>query len=284
MKGVDILMSNSEYNKDQLIEHLYAVMNAETEKPYEEMDADLVEACTELILELQGKNFTLSNEEIEEQVRKIPFVEVADFKATNKNKRKKINKKKLLLIAAIVTILCALLMVFAAGNRYRTTYGDMYPITDILKQMFGSIANVPKNKSIYIDDNIEVIISDAGKLYDSRDEFFENEDYSVLIPSALPDDINIVNISVESSGDITVTFDSVVTSYKIETDTEIPQALYKKIKEPVTTENNIVCYIEYIEATDAFQIHFNYNGDYYYICGTDKQILLNIINNLEEYK
>ena len=284
MKGVEVKMSNYKHSKEQLIEYLYAVMNAETEKPYEEMDTDFIEACVELILELQGKNFTLSNEEVEEKVRKIPFVEVADFKTTNKSKRKKTNKKKLLLIAAIVSILCILLAVYAIGNRYRTAEGSIYSITDILKQMFGSVENSPKNESIYIDDNIEVIVSDSGKIYNSREEFFENEDYDVLIPSELPDDINIVDISVGGSGKIIVRFDSVVTCYVIEIDTDIPQAVYKKTNETVTTENNIVYYFEYLKETDTFQVHFSHNGDYYCICGTDKQILLNIINNLEEYK
>lgn len=283
-------MNDSEYNKDKLIGHLYAVMNKETEKSYEEMDADLVEACTELILELQDKNFTLSNEELEEKVRKIQFTDdaeitnISDINAPSKTRRKKSKPKKLLLIAAMVSLLGTLLMVFAAGNRYRTTESDIDSIINILKQTYGSVANAPKNESIYIDDNIGVIVSDSGKLYNSREEFFENEDCDVLIPAQLPDDINIVDISVGGSGEIIVHFDSVVTSYKIQIDTEIPQSIYNRIKEPVTTENNIDCYIEYMKANDTFQIHFNYNNDYYCICGTDKQILLNIINNLEEYK
>lgn len=284
MKGVEVKMSNYKHSKEQLMEHLYAVMNAETEKPYEEMDTDFIEACVELILELQGKNFTLSNEEVEEKVRKIPFVEVADFKTTNKSKRKKANKKKLLLIAAIVSILCTILAVYAIGNRYRTAEGSIYSITDILKQLFGTVENSPKNKTIHVDNDIDIIVSDSRKLYNSREEFFENEDYDVLIPSELPDDINIVNIYFLNSQNIVVTFDSVVTSYNIQIDTEIPQSIYNRIKEPVTTENNIDCYIEYMKANDTIQIHFNYNSDYYCICGTDKQSLLNIINNLEEYK
>ena len=283
-------MNDSEYNKDKLIEHLYAVMNKETEKSYEEMDADLVEACTELILELQGKNFTLSNEELEEKVRKIQFTDdaeitnISDINAPSKTRRKKSKPKKLLLIAAMGSLLGTLLMVFAAGNRYRTTESDIDSIINILKQTYGSVANAPKNESIYFDDNIEVIVSDSGKIYNSREEFFENEDYDVLIPAQLPDDINIVDIYFSNSQNIVVTFDSVVTCYVIEIDTDIPQAVYKKTNETVTTENNIVYYFEYLKETDTFQVHFSYNGDYYWICGTDEQILLNIINNLEEYK
>ena len=109
-------MSNSKHSKEQLIEHLYAVMNAETEKPYEEIDADFIEACVELILELQGKNFTLSNEEVEEQVRKIPFVDIVDFEANHKKKNKRIKKKKILLIAAIIAVIFAFLTILSSGT------------------------------------------------------------------------------------------------------------------------------------------------------------------------
>lgn len=272
MKGVKVTVSNSDNNKNQLIEHLYAVLNTEMEKPYEELDADFIEVCVELILELQGKNFTLSNEEIEELVRKIPFVEVADFEAIQQSKKKKLKKRKILLIAAIIAILCTLLAVISSGR-----FVDYWH--SVMNEKFGSVFNVPVGEE-FTEGNVEFIYNGKSGIYTSAQDFFENECYDVLLPDKLPDGINLIDIHIiESDSFVFASFDSTITAYEIHLDKRLPQAI-KDNSIHYKTKNNLQCYIENIEGN--VQIHFEHYGNYYSIGGTDEQILLDIIENLEE--
>ncbi len=274
MKGVKVTVNNPESNKNQLIEHLYAVLNTEMEKPYEEIDADFIEVCVELILELQGKNFTLSNEEIEELVRKIPFVKVADFKAIQQNKKKKIKKRKILLIAAIIAILCTLLAVITSGR-----FVDYWH--SIMNEKFGSVHNTPVGEN-FTEGNEEFGIYGKTFIYTNTIDFYANENYDVLLPNKLPSDINIINISlIKLDKTIFVSFNSTITSYEIMLETLLPQEIKNNVKE-TTVINSLTCYIDRMSDSNNIQIYFEHKGNYYSIGGTDEQILLEIIENLEE--
>lgn len=275
-KGVKVTVSNSDNNRNQLIEHLYAVLNTEMEKPYEEIDADFIEVCVELILELQGKNFTLSNEEIEELVRKIPFVEVADFEAIQQSKKKKLKKRKILLIAAIIAILCTLLAVISSGR-----FVDYWH--SVMNEKFGSVFNVPVGET-YTEDNEEFFYAGNSVKYTSVQNFFEKEDYDVLLPNKLPADIELIDINILNyDNSIIVHFNSVITAYDIHLDVQLPQKIIDIANETVTI-NGLICYIYQSDSLNTVQIYFEHNGNYYLIGGTNRQILLDIIENLEELK
>lgn len=274
MKGVKVTVSNSDNNKNQLIEHLYAVLNTEMEKPYEEIDADFIEVCVELILELQGKNFTLSNEEIEELVRKIPFVEVADFEAIQQSKKKKLKKRKILLIAAIIAILCTLLAVISSGR-----FVDYWH--SVMNEKFGSVHDTPVGEK-HTEGNVEFDSFGKPIIYSNADDFYINEDYNVLLPDKLPNDIKLTNITIiELDKTIMASFNSIITSYEIYLDTQLPQVINDNVKEIIVL-NSLTCYIDRMNDSVSVQIYFEHNGNYYTISGTDEQILLDIIENLEE--
>ncbi len=275
MKGVSVAMDKKE-STNKLIMHLNSIINHEVEKPYTEMDADLVEACVELSLELQGKNYTLSNEELEEKVRKIPFVDTKEFLNAAQKKRKKINKRKILLIAAIVAILCAILMVMSSGRFVEYWHS-------VMNEKFGSVFNVPVGEE-YSEGDAEFTYNGKNIIYKDIETFFEKENYNVLLPAELNNEINIIDIMVtKPDNTIVVSFDSVITAYEIYFDATIPQ-IVKDTAETYITTNNLVCYIERMQDIGMVQIHFEYNGNYYNISGTDEQILLGVIENLEEYK
>lgn len=274
MKGVEVKMSNSKNSKEQLIERLYAVMNAETEKPCEEMDTDLIDDCVDLILELQGKNFTLSNEEIEEMVRSIPFVDnknivdIADTNKSTKPKRKKNIAKKLLLIAATISVLFSMMIVSSSGNAYEN-------ITITLENILDAPVGIPIRYG-----NVEFINYGKAMIFKSREEFFVKEDYDVLIPSTLPEGINIKDISVTIYNDeINVCFDNIITSYNICPNKSVPEGIISGFRE-IHTDKGTPCYYGY-HYNDIIQINFEYGGDLYTICGTDMQILLDVINSME---
>ncbi len=268
-------MYNEGINQDKLIKHLYTILNAESNKHYSIMDVDLIDACTELILEIQGKNFTLSNEELEEKVRKIPFIDTNEMNVIIENKTKKLKKKKILLIAAIIAIICTLLATIGFGTGF-----DKLDIW--LTEKFGNIQNVPDGETYTLGNEEFVNVGNYASYY-STDEFSKNEDYDVLLPSkTLPEGIELKEISVlYEMNTIEFIFNESITCYTIKLNSDIPQA-EKDIIKTVVEVNGITCYVENIENTSITQIRFTYKNNYYIIGGTDKQILLDLIENLEE--
>ncbi len=270
-------MNGSRHKKNQLIEHLLAVCAAETEKPCEEIDADFVEACTELILELQSKNFTLSNEELEEKVGKIPFVEVSDFEAYRQEKNKKINKRKILLVAAVVALLCALLSLISISNDF-----DYTEIFSFVKDKYGTMVNVPEDVPITVG-NQEIVVHKDPKVYTSIENFCENESLDVLMPTAkLPNGIEVCDVMCTKENDcVSISFTNTITCYCITLNSGIPEGIKNRVKNTTET-NGILCYVDDMPDVGRTQIHFEHKGNYYTVSATDKQILFTLIENLEE--
>ncbi|MBR0535978.1 MAG: hypothetical protein IIX14_06350 [Clostridia bacterium] len=270
-------MSNTRKDTDRLIAQLYAVLNREIEKPREEMDADLLEACTELILELQGKNFTLSNEEIEERVRKIPFVDIADINNAAQTKRKKIKKTRILLIAAVVAILITLLTIMTSGFERNGMH-------EFFNEKFGAVYNAPVGIP-FMDGDDEYRHLGGNINYKSVEDFRKNESYNILLPSEdLTGDFKVEDIMItESINQIIVSFDKTINSFEITLGSGVPQWVLDNV-ENTTEINGILCYVDDMEDVPIVQIYFEHNGNYYNIGANspDKQLLLRLIENLEE--
>ena len=106
-----IVLFNNNSDNQEFIKKLELLRDLEAEKPVEEMDVSLVMACVELILELRGETVNFTPEEVEEKVRKIPFVEETTTLNTPpqsvKGRSTKVKSNKILLIAAIIAITIA---------------------------------------------------------------------------------------------------------------------------------------------------------------------------------
>ena len=270
-------MSNTRKDTDRLIAQLYAVLNREIEKPREEMDADLLEACTELILELQGKNFTLSNEEIEERVRKIPFVDIADINNAAQTKRKKIRKRRILLIAAVIAILITLLTIMTSGS-------ELNKMHEFFNEKFGAVYNVPVGIP-FMDGDDEHLHLGKDTHYESVEDFRKNESYNILLPSEdSTKAFELTDITVmHSINQIIVSFDKTINSFEITLGSGVPQWVLDNV-ENTTEINGILCYVDDMEDVPIVQIYFEHNGNFYNIGANspDKQLLLQLIEILEE--
>lgn len=269
-------MGNSN-SKQILIRLLTFIRDCEAEKPLDEMNMGLIEACVKLLLKLQKKEIVFTTEQIKERVRKIPFVLTPDFGGeTTKKVKKYTTKKKILLVAAIIAILCALLAVISIGHNIDYWHS-------VMNEKFGSVFNVPVGEE-FVDGNDEFIHAGDSVIYTKTDKFFENEPYDVLIPTKLPDEIGLVDILItKPTNTITVSFDDVITAYEIYVNSPLPQEIID-ISNKTVILNNLTCYICKFEDINSVQIYFEQNGNYYNISGTDEQILLDMIENLEEYK
>lgn len=267
-------MINKDKKSDKLIERLYAVMDFESQKPYNEVDTDLIEACTELILELQGKNFTMSKEEIQEKVNKIPFVDIDDF---NKAKRKKVNKRKLLLLAAVISILCILLSTTSISQNF-----DSHRMYQFVKDKFGSVFNVPVGVP-QIDGNQEFIHNGKPHIYHSAKDFWEREKLDILLPAKeLPNDIEIVTIDyAKEFNSVCVLFTKDIVSYEVALNSELPQWV-KDYPDTTFEINGILCYADEMPDVGRTQIYFEHKGNAYTIGTTNIQILPDFIKSLED--
>ena len=259
-------------SKENLIELLLFVRHNETKKPYDEMDHDLITACTELLLDLQNKNATLSPEEIEERVKNIPFIETIDTKAVKT--KSKINKKRILLIAAIISILIAILSIASIGSDW-----NMF---DILIDKFGRVSGAPSGVEFYENGN-SYWIEGKSTTYASIEEWSDNEKSDILLPTKFPDSLTLKGISVGTEGNFKQTIFSFNegVSYLVTENKALPQAVIDTALPSTIGDTTI--YIEDLPHLNAYQVHFSNNGDYYCIVTNDKQHILEILENLEVY-
>ncbi len=259
-------------SEEKLIELLLYIRHKEIRKPFDEADEDLITACTELLLDLQNKEVTLSPEEIEERVKKIPFIETIDTKAV-KSKRKT-NKKRILLIAAIIAILVAILSIISIGSEW-----NMF---DILIDKYGRVSGAPSGVEFY-ENGVSYGFDGPGKKYASIDELMKKEELDILLPAAFPDTLTLKNILVGTEGDyqtINLLFEEGL-SYTVYQKASIPIGVIDNFTPTII--GNTEVYIVDLSDVNSCQVYFAYKDDYYYIVHSDKQQILEIIENLEVY-
>lgn len=273
MKGENTL--NISEGNEKLIECLEFIRDTEAAKPVEEMDVDLVNECVAFILELQGRDITLSPEEVAERVSKIPFVDVPE-EAQNEKVKRILNKKRVLVIAACLAALIALLCAVSMSSE-RNVY-------NIITDFFGSDDKAPEDVWVDLDGQSIILYSDS-RCYSSVEEFVEKEKLSVLIPGKTSD-IEITEVVLMSQGEkrvVSCLFDKSDLTNEIILNSVIPEEI-KDVCTEVITVNEIDCYFCVLEEVSTVQAYFEYNGDTYEFMYNDKQALIDIIENLEEYK
>ena len=73
---------------------------------------------------------------------------------------------------------------------------------------------------------------------------------------------------------------SCVSALTVRFDESVPEAMID-LADEVIEDNGLQCYVCRPEEVRIIQIYFMYNGDCYILGGTDEQVLLSIIENLE---
>ena len=274
-------MSGFNKNSDnrEFIKKLELLRDLEAEKPVEEMDVSLVMACVELILELCGETVNFTPEEVEEKVRKIPFVEETTTLNTPpksvKGRSTKVKSRKILLIAAIISILIAIFAV--------TSIAFDWNIFDELKNRFGTMLNIPVNQEMELN-GITVISNGKSVVYNDIEESLKNESISVLYPTKLPDNTVFKRISFYTENEqekVSFAFSDEELQYTIILNQSLPDDI-KSVANEVERINSINCYIITKPDIGITQIHFEYNGNAYKLIYNDKQELIEIIYNLKE--
>ncbi|MBR2876512.1 MAG: hypothetical protein IKC01_05180 [Clostridia bacterium] len=269
---------NENLNKQDFIKKLELLRDLEAEKKVEEIDVSLIKACVELILELRGENIKLTPEEVEEKVRKIPFVDTASLNTTQsvKSRATKNKSRKLLLIAAIISILVAILAVSSIAFEWN--------VFDELKNRFGTVADAPVNQEIDVG-GLTIIIGGDSFTYKNSDEFLGKCKINILNPNEFPDGIVLNKIIVSKCKDkdeYIFVFNNPNFMYSILFDTTLSDEI--KTDAEKLTVNGLDCYMYEMKDVGVIQVNFEHNGNLYEISYNNKQDLIDVIENLKELK
>lgn len=271
-------MENNQQKKEKLVNYLKFICRKQASKEPEEINVDFVDTTVELVHKLEGKGVALSSEEIEERVSRIPFLKGGKAQSDSKRSKKKINKRKLFLIAAVVSVLAVVLSVMSLGQ----SFDDLHRV---IREKYGSVFNAPVGVPLQYDDEVFVYHSGKCVYYLTPEEFFENEEYDVLLPGKLPEDIMLKDIIVSDdplgmSYEVIVSFNKSIISFHIDFDKSV-SPVFKSNSEEVIEINGLQCYVDRLTDVNLVQIYFDHNGDTYVIAGIDEQNLLYIIENLQ---
>ena len=272
---------NNNSDNQEFIKKLELLRDLEAEKPVEEMDVSLVMACVELILELRGETVNLTPEEVEEKVRKIPFVEETTTLNTPpksvKGRSTKVKSRKILLIAAIISILIAIFAV--------TSIAFDWNIFDELKNRFGTVSDAP------VEDKIDangITITSHGKrkVYDNIEVALEKEEIYVLYPKKLPETVVLKKLMLyqfDSTDEIIFVFSDTNLSYSIMLNKDISKSIVSVTTETINI-SGLNCYLIDKNDVGITQIYFEYKENLYMISYNNKQDLIEIVENLKESK
>lgn len=268
------------FNESEFLEKLKNLYDLEIQKPLKEINTEFIDEIVSLSLEIQGLKAELTPEEVEEKVRKIPFVEIATLNTTPesvKGRATKVKSHKILLIAAIISILVAIFTI--------TSIAFDWNIFDELKNRFGTVAETPVNEMVDVN-GVTVVMRGENKDYDCLEAALVDIDLNILYPTKLPQNIllnKIVLSNFDAKEKLVFSFNDKNFTYSILLKNEIPKDALYEYTEKVNI-NDIECYIFDMQDLGIVQIYFKYNDDLYKLTYNNKQDLIKVIENLKELK
>lgn len=261
-------------DKSKVIEYLSIIRDAEIDKPAEEMNVDLIDACVGLLLHLQDKNEHLTPEQIDKAVEAIPFVDTEKIKEL-KNENKKINKLKLLLIAAVIPIILTVLTLLATAD---IEWSDL----KAFEEMFGSVNNAPVGEVYHHGDTDFSKIEGAD--FETPEDFYRATGISILAPGEGFKDAEVTSIlytKVPICDEILFAFNKENLGYTVymgnKLEAELENTVYTK-----KSINSLECYIVDLSDVGLYQVYFNHKGYTYCISHSDLDVIISLVENMEE--
>ncbi|MEE1503219.1 MAG: DUF4367 domain-containing protein [Acutalibacteraceae bacterium] len=140
-----------------------------------------------------------------------------------------------------------------------------------------------------IEDGVDfngITITNHGKRtkHKTIEDALKSNDINILYPTILPNNISVTDIMLfekDSKNKIIYFYSDPNLHSEISLNTQLSKAVKNGASEK-TTINSIDCYICKMPDMQLVQIEFEFNGNYYMFTHTDKDILIEIIENLEE--
>ncbi len=265
---------NGNMSNEELIKKLRAVIHAESSKPASEMDADLVAECVDYLMELENSR-RLTEEEIDSEVNKI-------LTASNKTHKSRPHFKALLIAACIAIFVLSV-------NIFAMAYGT--DAISLLREFGNKVVEMFDGEKITSNDK-ELVNLGEEVVYNSVEDFLQNEASSVLYPTALPYDAKITSVSLTASfvngtynavyKDVIYTTDNPRLSITIYTNPEFNKGFLNDPNAEIKTVNGYECY--FIRLETGAQCFFEYNGNVYLVNALTCEDAEFVVNNLKENK
>lgn len=244
----------------RLMKKLMRVMEIEIEKPYEEMDDEVVALCADCLMELKGKE-ELSFDEIRRRLEEIGLCNVKPS-ARKRHLRR-------ILIAAVIAALLLILSLLAIGNDtfnnfWRHHFWDMH-----------------EGDSYSVDGQV---ISKDGEMrfYDSIKAFRQAEHLTLLFPTVLPEQAMLEQICIGSISNKVTVFCAIVSTeqltFKIELNVDLSFDLSDTTKEKEQI-HGLDCIV--IKESSMCQINFKHRNNVYTVVAPTYEDAVFIIQHLE---
>ncbi len=261
---------NNHSSNDALISKIASILDTEVEKPYEAMDADLVYECVDFLMEMVGDEKRLTNEEIQENINDIPFVD--ENKSGKPAKGKRYVRRTFWVAACLVVImLIANLVAMAFGT----------DIISVFKEWGSVIVNMAAGERIDTKE-ISIIKPNYSASYDTLEELLAAEGYSILYPTYLPDGYTVQSVTYiefDKKREVAYFTGSADVSIQVTLDGQLADEEIQNTK----TIEIIAGYTCYMVSDAAFaQARFIYNGNVYTVKTNSVDHTVKIIENLKE--
>lgn len=261
--------------KLKLINFFEFLLDGEISKPLGKMNSEAVDNYIKILLNLQNKRVELSSEFINEQVSKIFHTEEIAAPETAKTTKKRYSKNKIWLVAACITILVALFSVLS--------FSSERSVVNVLEDFFGAFEFIPFGKEVDVGDESYGKIGDS-KVYKSIKDLAEKEKINILYSKIIKDSVMIIGVDkTVDSGTIDISHTDNNISVTITLNSEIQQETLDFCNDKVTL-NGIDYYLCIMEDVNQAQAYFVYDNNMYRIIHTNKNALIEILNNMEEIK
>ena len=272
-------MEISNQDKLKLIHFLNFVCDYEASKPLEEMNEELIDSCVDVLLELQDKHVNHSPEFIDEQVRKIFHKEETETTEPESVKpvKKQINKKKVWLVAACIAILVALFSI--------VSFSSERSVVDVLEDFLGTYEFIPFGKEVDVGEETYGKASDSRK-YDTIAVAVEKEKINLLSPKEETGEISLQKIvfyNQNTDNCILYIFENNNISIDVIVNRNINQNTINVCNESLSI-NNTTYYLCTIKETNQIQAYFIHNNNFYTVTCYDKDLLIEILENMEEVR
>ena len=267
-------------NDKMLAEELRAIIIEESQKPESEMDTDLIKECVDFVMELEGFE-GLTHEQLEEKKQKLKQISLREV---TKPKKKKISFR-VLLVAVCTIFLMMSISIYTTARDYIPGYDLMHEIAE--EYIAADIGEFVNYKGISFRN------AGSTTVYETVEEFMENEDYNILYPTKYPEGVELDDIlissALESDYSLSFMFEEVLfsthtkyVSFTANPNPNAPRHFLNYENANVEVINSITCYIS--DMPCFYQCEFVHDGVTYTLTSPEYDHIVEIVNGLKPTK
>lgn len=251
-------------DKEAMIKWLGEVIDAEMDKPDDEIDMALVMECDGYLAELMS-DIEISDEQIEQNIASI-MKKPSNEKITSAAPRRTNIRRRL------IAALCAVAMIIGGTV-------SAYAFVPAFRDVVRNVLNLDAGSAIE-DNGVTFINFGETYEYSSIDELIQSEKLGILYPHNLPDKLKIRFVSGAGEGEELVYSISLTDNVASITIRAVEQDVSKLIDctEVFESSHNIISYIS--QEDDIYLSTTVYNGWTYYVTSDSMENLILILENL----